>query len=381
MLNPFGPHRDDLASSRDPAGGALLVRVQGDLVIATARAMHTRLRAAARRRDGRTVVIDFAAAGRMDSAGVAAIALGTRQLARAGKTVELRHLGERHEAALALIPKVRAAPEPVAEAPGFLESVGDSLFNLRDRAGQFVALVADTAKQTAGVVMRRKRLPAGAFVHQAVTLGAEALFIVGLLSFLMGMTLAFQGAVQLSRFGASVYVADMVGVSVVREFAPMMTAIILSGRAGAAIAAELGTMRAGSEIDALQAMGLSPVRFLVLPRLAAMSVMQPALTLLAMFIGIGGGALVAALTLDMSPVTFMARIVERVELGDFVHGVGKSLVFAWIIGFTGSFFGLQATGNASAVGAATTRTVVVCVSCILAVDAVFATINSLRGAT
>lgn len=379
MVNPFGPHRDDHRSAGHRAGPSVVLRVEGDLIIATAGTLHHRLRAAARRRDIRTVVIDFADAGRFDSAGVAVLALGQRLLARRGKTVELRNLGSHHQAALTLIPKVRARPEPVVEPPGFIEGVGDAMLNLRARAVKFGELVVDTVTSTAAVITRRKRLPAGAFVHHAVTMGAEALFIVGLLSFLMGMTLAFQGAVQLSRFGAGVYVADLVGVSVVREFAPMMTAIILSGRAGAAIAAELGTMRAGAEIDALQAMGVSPVRFLVLPRLAALSVMQPALTLLAMFLGVAGGAVVAALSLDMSPAIFVARVVERVELGDIIHGLGKSLIFAWIIGFTGTFFGLQSPGNATAVGAATTRTVVVCVFCILLVDATFATVTALTG--
>lgn len=379
MVNPFGPHRDDQGPSRDPAGRSLVVPIDGDLTIATAGAMHERIRSASRRRDVRTVVFDFADTGRLDSAGVAVIALGQRRLAHRGKVVELRHLAASHEAALALIPTQRAAPEPVLELPGFFERVGEGMETFRTKTVQFGELLVETVTSTAAVVTRRKRLPAGAFVHHAVTMGAEALFIVGLLSFLMGMTLAFQGAVQLSRFGAGVFVADLVGVSVVREFAPMMTAIILSGRAGAAIAAELGTMRAGAEIDALQAMGVSPVRFLVLPRLAALSVMQPALTLLAMFLGIGGGMLVAALTLGMPPEIFAARIVARVELGDFIHGIGKSLIFAWIIGFTGTFFGLQSPGNATAVGAATTRTVVVCVFCVLLVDAVFATVAAFGG--
>ena len=379
MLNPFGPHRDAHAPAREPAGATLVVRLDGDLVIATARDLHHRLRVAARRRDARLVVLDFAAAGRFDSAGVAAIALGQRQLARAGKRVELRHLGDHHRAALALIPTTRPAPEAVEEPAGLLERVGEAMLHLRGRWSQLVELIAETGRQTVAVVTRRRRLPAGAFVHQAVTLGVDALFIVGLLAFLMGMTMAFQGTVQLSRFGAGVYVVDLIGLSVVRELAPMMTAIILSGRAGAAIAAELGTMRAGAEIDALQAMGVSPVRFLVLPRLAALSVTQPALTLLATFLGMAGGMVVAAISLAMSPSVFVARIVERVELSDYVHGVGKSLIFAWIIGLTGSFFGLSSPGNARAVGAATTRTVVVCVFFILLVDATFATVPALFG--
>ena len=377
MLNRFGPHRDDAVTSREPAGPALIIRLDGDLTVPHARAVHDRLRAAARRRDIRVVVLDFTDAGRFDSAGLAALALGQRRLARAGKAVELRHLGDHHKAALALVPKTRAMPEPVNEPAGFLERVGERLYHVRGRWSQLATLLTETARQTAAVLARRRRLPAGAFVHQAVTLGVDALFIVGLLSFLMGMTLAFQGSIQLQRFGAGVYVVDLIGVSEVREFAPIMTAIILSGRAGAAIAAELGTMRAGSEIDALSAMGVSPVRFLVLPRLFALTVTQPALTLLAMFLGILGGAVVAAVTLDLSVAVFVTRIIDSVELVDFAHGVGKSVIFAWIIGVTGAFFGLHSSGNAGAVGAATTRTVVVCIFLVLLVDAAFATVPAL----
>jgi phospholipid/cholesterol/gamma-HCH transport system permease protein len=158
---------------------------------------------------------------------------------------------------------------------------------------------------------------------------------------------------------------------------PLMTAVIITGRTGAAIAAELGTMQVRSEIDALATMGINPVRFLIVPRILAITVIGPALTLIGIFIGILGGMLVAAVTLDLPAVAFWARIVERVTLLDFVHGLGKSLVFAWIIGLAGSHLGMRARGDASSVGAATTRTVVASVFCIILVDAVFATISTL----
>jgi phospholipid/cholesterol/gamma-HCH transport system permease protein len=173
-----------------------------------------------------------------------------------------------------------------------------------------------------------------------------------------------------------VFVADMIGMSMVRELVPLMTAVIITGRTGAAIAAELGTMQVRSEIDALSTMGISPVRFLIVPRIVAITLIGPALTLVGIFVGILGGMLVAAVTIDMPPVTFWARVVDRVTLLDFVHGLGKSLVFAWIIGFSGSYLGLRASGDASSVGSATTRTVVASVFFIILVDAVFATITT-----
>jgi phospholipid/cholesterol/gamma-HCH transport system permease protein len=136
-------------------------------------------------------------------------------------------------------------------------------------------------------------------------------------------------------------------------------------------------MRVGQEIDALTAMGVSPTRFLVVPRLAALTFSLPALTLIAMFVGIGGGALVAALLLEMGPTTFFMRIAARVDMADFLQGFLKSFVFAWIIGLTGAHLGLRASGDASSVGAATTRTVVVSIFFIIVVDAAFATAISL----
>jgi phospholipid/cholesterol/gamma-HCH transport system permease protein len=191
------------------------------------------------------------------------------------------------------------------------------------------------------------------------------------------MTMGFQGAVQLQRFGAGVFVADMVGMTMVRELSPLMTAVILTGRTGAAIAAELGTMRVRSEIDALSTMGISPVRFLIAPRLIAITLVVPALSLMSMFIGMFGGMVVASYALDLPMITYWQRIIERVSLGDFVHGVGKSFVFAWIIGFAGSHLGMRAGGDASSVGAATTRTVVTSIFFIILVDAIFATISTL----
>jgi len=169
----------------------------------------------------------------------------------------------------------------------------------------------------------------------------------------------------------------MVAWSMVREFAPLITAIVLTGRTGAAIAAELGTMRVGSEIDALSTMGVSPVRFLVVPRMVALTFVQPALTLMAMFIGIAGGVLVAGMVIDMSPATFWAHVINRVKIGDFAQGISKSLVFSWIIGLTACHLGLRATGDASSVGRATTRTVVVSIFMIVVVDAIFATVITL----
>jgi phospholipid/cholesterol/gamma-HCH transport system permease protein len=357
------------------AGHAAVVHVHGDVDAHAAPALYGKLRAACRRRDVTKIVVDFSEAKRIDSSGIATIAVVRRQIERAGKQLELDALAPHHKAALALAPRdlPRAQPE---EHAGALERLGGSVLATGSSGRALFALVVETIRQSFAVMFGKRRLPAGAITQHIAKMGVDGMFIVGLLSFLIGMTMAFQGAVQLQRFGASVFVADMIGVSMVRELAPLMTAVIVTGRTGAAIAAELGTMRVRSEIDALSTMGINPVRFLIVPRMAAITFVVPALVLMAIFIGMAGGMMVASLSLDMSISNFWQRIAERVQITDFLHGMGKSFVFAWIIGFTGSHLGMRARGDASSVGAATTRTVVAGIFFIILVDAVFATIST-----
>ena len=357
------------------------VALRGDLVIPTAQATYGQLRGLARRRDVRGVVMDFAAAGRVDSSGVAVVALVQRMMARTGKRLELVGLDDHHRAALELVAlagPTTSEPDGVV-APGIVEGIGASVIGYIDAGRELVALAIDIGRQAWQVVTRKKALPKGALVEQMARMGTDAVPIVALLGALLGTTLAFQGVVLLHRFGAGQFVADMIGLSMVREFGPMMTAIILTGRTGASIAAELGTMRVGSEIDALTTMGVSPTRFLLLPRLGALTIALPALSLIAMFVGIAGGMLIAALVIHVPATVFWDRIVARVTLMDFFHGIGKSVVFAWIIGLTASHLGMRTTADATSVGSATTRTVVVSVFFIILVDAVVATFASLGG--
>ncbi len=360
------------------SSGTAVIRVDGDVVVDTAAALYRRLRNLCRRRDVRSVVIDFAGAGRLDSAGVATVSLGSRMLARAGKAFDLVHLGDHHQAAFEMIAPVPNQPAGDDELPpGLMERVGGRLLTGFDRAAEVVDLIVDSGREAVAVLARRRRLPAGSFLQQASEMGAGALPIVGLLSLLLGVTLAFQASVQLEQFGADVYVADLVGLAVVREFGPLITAIILTGRTGAAIAAEIGTMRVREEVDALRAMGIGPIRFLVVPRVAALTLVQPALTLLAMFIGAVGGMIIAVSLMDLTAVIFWQRLITRVHLSDFGHGLGKSLVFAWIIGFVGCYRGLRTRGSAASVGLATTRTVVTSIFLIILVDALFAVVSTI----
>jgi len=370
----------DAATTVERDGPTAVVRVRGDLVIPTVGRLHGTLRGLQKRRDVRKVVIDFSDAGRLDSAGVAVVELARRALVRSGKELEIERLGESQRAAFDLAPTRGKQPAP-PERPTRLEDLGERVLQVLDTARAVAKLTGGVLRESVDVARGRQRLPRQSVLIQIVTMGADGVFIVALLSFLLGLTIAFQGAVQLTRFGAGAFVADMVGWTMIRELSPLMTAIMLSGRTGAAIAAELGTMRVGQEIDALMSMGVSPTRFLVVPRLAALTLALPALTLISMFVAIAGGMLVTWFLLDMAPATFWFRVVEFVTMTDFLHGFLKSFAFAWIIGISASHLGMSAQGDASSVGAATTRTVVVSIFFIIVVDAAWATAISLWSQT
>src|SRR5262249_23181965 len=203
--------------------------------------------------------------------------------------------------------------------------------------------------------------------------GADALAIVTLISFLLGLILAFQSAVPMKRFGAEIFVADLIGLAILRELGPLMTAILLAGRSGAAFAAEIGTMRVNQEVDALTTMGLSPVRFLVTPRIIAAVLMTPLLTLYSDLVGILGGALTMT-SFSIPFVTFLKEVDSAVGLPDFLAGFVKSFVFAIIVAGIGCMRGLQTRAGASAVGDSATRAVVSGIILLLVVDGLFALI-------
>ncbi|MBK7331173.1 MAG: MlaE family lipid ABC transporter permease subunit [Betaproteobacteria bacterium] len=201
--------------------------------------------------------------------------------------------------------------------------------------------------------------------------GVDALPIVALISFLLGMILAFQSAVPMKRFGAEIFVADLIGLSMLRELGPLMTAILLAGRSGAAFAAEIGTMRVNQEVDAITTMGLDPVRFLVTPRVIAALLMTPLLVLFSMLLGLIGGAITMT-SFSIPVVTFMKEVESAVSFTDFMAGFVKSFVFAILIAGIGCLRGLQTAAGASAVGESATRAVVSGIILLVVVDGIFA---------
>ncbi len=210
------------------------------------------------------------------------------------------------------------------------------------------------------------------WIHQMQACGVMSLPIVSLISFLVGLTLAYQAAVELRQFGADIFIADIVGLSVVREMGPMMAAIILAGRTGASFAATIGNMRANEEIDALEVLGISAIDFLVIPRLLALGLMMPLLTLYANCVGILGGMVVAGGILQIPPSAYWIETQSSIDLTDLGTGLLKATTFGLLIGLSGCMRGLQSERSAEGVGKATTSAVVTAILLIIIADSLFA---------
>jgi len=209
--------------------------------------------------------------------------------------------------------------------------------------------------------------------------GPQALGIVAMINFLVGLILAFVGAVQLMKFGASIYVADLVAIATVREMGCIMTGIILCGRTGAAFAAQLGTMKVNEEINALQTFGISPIEFLVLPRMVALLLVMPFLCAFADLISIAGGFFVSVSMLDVTPTVYLTRTIDAIHLTSFLLGIGKGCFFGFLVAYAGCFRGMQSGSSAAAVGEATTRAVVTGITAIIASDGIFAVLCNALG--
>ncbi len=257
-----------------------------------------------------------------------------------------------------------------AKIPSWLERVGEAGLAASAGALRMAAFVSDIAAAFRAFVFRRARFLGSDLAWFLEDCGARALPIVSLIGFLVGLIMAFVGAAQLRRFGAEAYVADLVAIAMVRELGPIMTAIILAGRTGAAYAAQLGTMQVNAEIDALLTTGISPVEFLVLPRMLGLSLMTPLLTLYGDAVGILGGACIAAGLLNVSAAAYFHATVATLRLTDLGMGLVKGTVFGVLVAFAGCLRGSQSGRSAAAVGQAATSAVVLGIVLIIVSDGV-----------
>jgi phospholipid/cholesterol/gamma-HCH transport system permease protein len=253
------------------------------------------------------------------------------------------------------------------------EEVGRSAVQLWDDMREVISFIGQLGLALVKAALHPSMVRWRDTLLVAEELGVNALPIVALLSFLVGVIMAFQAAVALRQFGAEIFVANMIGLSVLREMGPLMTAIIIAGRSGSAFAAEIGTMKVREEIDALKTMGLEPVRFLVVPRVLAAVVMTPVLTVFADLFGVMGGSVVM-LSLGFPLITFFYQLQSAVSYGSLVGGWVKAFAFGILIAAIGCLRGLQTETGASAVGLSTTHAVVSGIILIVITDGIFSII-------
>lgn len=314
--------------------------------------------------------IDLSAVTKMDSAGVAMLdEIIIRQKAKG--SIPINGASKDIQAVMDTFTSIDMPPSPKNRTMGWFEKTGDDVITFGQNMYQALLLASEIYYWAWVGLVSRKGQRKGSFIQQAFMLGAQALPIVALLSFIIGFILSLQSAVQLRNFGANVFIADLLAVTMVREMGPMMTAIIVAGRSGSAIASEIATMQVTEEIDALKMMALTPVRYVVVPKFHAITIVMPMLVAFSILVGEIGGGLIAIGYLDVSVQTFMQRTIDIITLKDLVVSFGKSIVFAWAIVIIGSYFGFQVKGGAEGVGKATTSSVVASIFAVIVLDAMF----------
>jgi len=327
-----------------------------------------------RLQSGTGVAADASGIRALDTAGAWILQDLLQRLRAEGHAVTLEGLRPEHARMLELVSQRQAgkalerAP-PGQSAPGVLHGIGIAA---RDRSLGVMSLlsfVGESATALARCIVHPSRLRGRPVLYNIRSAGFDAIPIVSLLSFLLGVVIAYQGAAQLRQYGANIFIADLVGLSMVREFGPLLTAILIAGRSGSAYAAQIGTMSVTEEIDAMRTLGMAPLEVLVVPKVLALLVAMPLLTVLADAFGIFGGMAMAQAQLDVGYADFLDRLLQAVSVTAYLVGILKAPVFAAIIAMVGCYQGFQTRGGADSVGRQTTRSVVQAIFLVIVADA------------
>src|SRR5215469_514177 len=346
-----------LVESEEP--GSVVIAAAGHWLVTAAAELDRRLRAIRVPRDKR-VTLDLAGVERLDTAGAWLLLRTEHELAAHGNAVEFRNLRPNFAP---LFDQVRSG--------GFLARIGRISLGLIGRAVSLLNFFGVICMTVGRVLLRPRRLRLTALVAQMEQTGVNAVPIVGLLSFLIGVVLAYQGAEQLRRFGAEIYTVNLLGVGILRELGVLMAAIIIAGRSGSAFTAQIGTMRVNEEIDAMRTIGLDPVEVLVIPRLFGLMLTLPMLTLCANLLGILGGTMMAWGSLGIEPPQFTRQLQSALYPWTFWIGLVKAPFFAFIIALIGCYEGFQVARSAESVGRQTTLSVVESIFFVIVADAAF----------
>jgi phospholipid/cholesterol/gamma-HCH transport system permease protein len=363
----------DQSTTSDPPEGGDAYRCVGSLTIARAASTQRELAAAPD-----PLTIDLGGVERMDTVGAWVIYRTVRD--RGAKVVGA------NKTVAALLDQVAEADRPARIRPDerpaplrILNEFGEWVFEAGATFVGLLGFLGSVLVAFAAIIRRPKRLRLNAVLHRFDLVGVRALGIIGLMTFLIGIVVGQQGAVQLEQFGAEIYTINLIGRITVRELATLMTAIMVAGRSGSAFAAQIGTMKITEEVDAMRTIGVSPVEALVVPRIMAAVVMMPLLTFYAMIMSLLGGGIYVWIDLGIPPLTYIQRLQEVIPITDLWVGLVKAPVFGFIIALAGCFNGMLVQGNSEEVGTKTTAAVVQSIFMVIILDAVFAVFFSQVG--
>jgi phospholipid/cholesterol/gamma-HCH transport system permease protein len=331
-----------------------------------------------------SIAIDASQISRLDSAGAWLLLRTRRALEAAGAKVSDFHLPELYQPLLESLDQERKVEPHKSRIPsgfrGRLYKIGYATMHAYRQGISMLGYLGRVTVETGEAIVKpRHNLRLAAMFHQVEETGINALPIVGLLAFLIGIVLAYQGADQLKRFGAEIYTINLLGVGVLREIGGLITAIIVAGRSGSAFTAHIGTMRVNEEIDAMQTMGLNTVDMLVLPRILGLVIALPLLTFYSDIIGLIGGAFMCYFQLGITIPSFLRQLNDAVTVNTMMVGLIKAPVFAFVIALVGCYEGFQVERNAASVGQLTTRSVVESIFLIIVLDAAFSVMFSVLG--
>ena len=314
--------------------------------------------------------IDLTEVTMLDSAGTAFLTEISRQK---GKNLPLLNIPEDLLPTVELFYPKEGEEEEIEkkEEETFLSYIGGWIYELRDTLSKALMFGIDLFFTGFSSLFSKKGKRKGGFTEQCIEIGMNSTPVIVLLALIVGVILTLQSAVQLKRFGGNVFVADLLSLSLIREMGPILTSIIMAGKTGSAITSEIGAMKVGDELDAIKMMGLSPLKYLILPKYYAMVVSLPLLVALSDVIGVFSGMLISLMYLDLTPTIFLDRVISVLDPIDIFHGFAKVPVFAWAIVTISAHFGLTVEGGASEVGKATTDSVVVSIFTVVLIDAIF----------
>jgi phospholipid/cholesterol/gamma-HCH transport system permease protein len=375
MGNPSVPGHGHTLEVRGEKGQHVTLAVSGRLALDNLQTFNSEVQALLQKLIPAALTVDLARVDFLDSAGALALIELEKDARARSITYKLVNLTDKARGILGLIdPKALTTPPLITDrnTGNFLERVGDETLSILNDFKRVVIFLGELLGALTYALFHPREVRWQDVLSYMKRAGVDGLPIVGLISLLLGLILAFMSSLQLKQFGANIYVASLLAIAIVKELGPIMTAILVAGRSGSAFAAEIGTMMVNEEVDALTTMGFTPVRFLAVPKVLAAMIVVPLLTLYADFFGIIGGVIVGVLGLDLTVYTYLKETQRSLSLLDIITSLIKSGVFALLIAGIGCQRGFEVKGGAEAVGSATTSAVVAAIFLIIVTDSAFA---------